>query len=101
MASLAASQAHTLGKTHARKRDEVAACKARLYELASTSDDHAIIGTLQQKLIGMKANYHAFTERYERAVEGQRMAQMQVHALELELDTVQRQHTAEAQGVCV
>ncbi|RHY85900.1 hypothetical protein DYB35_013661, partial [Aphanomyces astaci] len=93
IAALAASQANTLAARQSRRRDEVATLEERLRELASRSDDDAIIGQLQQKLMTIQANYHSFTDRYEKAMELQRAAQLQVNTLTLQMDATS-QHLA-------
>ncbi|KDO23395.1 hypothetical protein SPRG_11487 [Saprolegnia parasitica CBS 223.65] len=86
VATLAASQANTLALRQTRRRDEVDALEARLHELSARSDDDAIIGQLQQKIVGIKANYQAFADRYEQAVEAQRAAQLQINTLSMQLE---------------
>ncbi|RHY29324.1 hypothetical protein DYB32_005607 [Aphanomyces invadans] len=63
IAALAASQANTLALRQTRHRDEVSQLEERLRELGSRSDDDAIIGQLQQRLLTIQANYHSFTDR--------------------------------------
>ncbi|EQC25009.1 hypothetical protein SDRG_17110 [Saprolegnia diclina VS20] len=86
VATLAASQANTLALRQTRRRDEIDALEARLHELSARSDDDAIIGQLQQKIVGIKANYQAFADRYEQAVEAQRAAQLQINTLSMQLE---------------
>ncbi|ETV96125.1 hypothetical protein, variant [Aphanomyces invadans] len=95
IAALAASQANTLALRQTRHRDEVSQLEERLRELGSRSDDDAIIGQLQQRLLTIQANYHSFTDRYEKALETQRAAQLQVNTLTLQLDAVTQHYTSE------
>ncbi|KAF0683962.1 Aste57867_24043 [Aphanomyces stellatus] len=95
IASLAASQANTLSQRQTRHRDDVSQLEERVRELASRSDDDAIIGQLQQKLLTIQANYHSFTDRYEKAMEMHRAAQLQVNTLTLQMDAAMESHAAE------
>ncbi|KAG9411081.1 hypothetical protein AC1031_016734 [Aphanomyces cochlioides] len=95
VAALAASQANTLSLRQSRRRDDLTQLEERLRELGSRSDDDAIVGQLQQKLMTIQANYHAFTDRYDKAMEMHRAAQLQVNSLTLKLDATVESHCLE------
>ncbi|KAH9097389.1 hypothetical protein LEN26_017065 [Aphanomyces euteiches] len=95
VAALAASQANTLSLRQSRRRDDLTQLEERLRELGSRSDDDAIVGQLQQKLLTIQANYHAFTDRYDKAMEMHRAAQLQVNSLTLKLDATVESHALE------
>ncbi|KAH9076845.1 hypothetical protein Ae201684P_010776 [Aphanomyces euteiches] len=95
VAALAASQANTLSLRQSRRRDDLTQLEERLRELGSRSDDDAIVGQLQQKLLTIQANYHAFTDRYDKAMDMHRAAQLQVNSLTLKLDATVESHALE------
>lgn len=86
VADIAVAQAQAIGQRRDAYKIEIKTLKEQLEEFTTQSDDEAIIGRLQQKLMNIKANYQAFAQKYESVASVLRHKELQVKQLEVKLD---------------
>lgn len=90
IAALAATQANILSKkvtqtkTLREQRDE------NLRDLMASSDDHALVGQLQQTLMQVKASYQQFLVKYDLMSENQQQSVLKNQHLELQMESSAR-----------
>lgn len=87
IAALAASQANTLARRVSQENGRRDEREEQARELMAASDDHALVGRLQQQLVQLKTNYQQFLAKYDILAEDQQRAAIRAQHLELELES--------------
>nr|CCA15715.1 centrosomeassociated protein putative [Albugo laibachii Nc14] len=86
MATLAATQAHVLIRRQNRIQNGSRDLEIRLCEWVAISDDHQVIGSLQQQSMQMTATYQQFVAKYESIAEENERNRAKIQLLELALE---------------
>lgn len=87
IAALAATQANILSKKSTQHKTLVDQQDENLRDLMASSDDHALVGQLQQTLMQVKASYQQFLVKYDLMSENQQQTVLKNQHLEMQMES--------------